>query len=92
MSIKGERLQKVGEGKVCNAKHCFTKTKIKKKSLIRKNKTRATFFTTLFERKLNELSENVSFDSEFILAFEIQPFKVSFFVFLKCQFFKVFPG
>ena len=44
MSIKGERLQKGGAVKVCNAKHCFTKTKIKKKSLIRKNKTRATFF------------------------------------------------
>ena len=44
MSIKGERLQKGGAGKVCNAKHCFTKTRIKKKSLIRKNKTRATFF------------------------------------------------
>ena len=35
----------------------------------------------LFWTKLNELSENVSFDSEFALAFEIQPFKVAFFVF-----------
>ena len=48
--------------------------------------------TTLFERKLNELSENVNFDSEFVVAFEIQPFKVTFFVSLKCQFFKVLPG
>ena len=30
---------------------------------------------------LNELSENVSFDSEFALAFEMQPFKVAFFLF-----------
>ena len=36
---------------------------------------------TLLWRKLNELTENVSFDSEFALAFEIQPFKVSFFSF-----------
>ena len=45
-----------------------------------------------FWRKLNELSENVSFDSEFALAFEIQPFKFPFFVFFKWQFFKVFSG
>ena len=31
--------------------------------------------------KLNEFSENVSFDSEFALAFEMQPFKVVSFVF-----------
>ena len=44
---------------------------------------------TLFWRKLNELSENVSFDSEFALAFEIQPFKGSFFrVFLNDNFSK----
>ena len=37
--------------------------------------------TTLFSRKLNELSENVGFDSEFTLTFEIQPFRVAFFVY-----------
>ena len=37
--------------------------------------------TTLFWRKLNELSRNVSFDSEFTLAFEIKPFKIAFFLF-----------
>ena len=42
-------------------------------------------------KKMNELSENVSFDSKFVLAFEIHRLKVSGF-FLKCQFFKVFPG
>ena len=43
---------------------------------------RACKKTTLFWRKLNELSENVSFDSEFALGFEIQSqFKVSFFYF-----------
>ena len=36
--------------------------------------------TTLFVTKLNELYENVGFDSEFALAFEIKPFKVAFFV------------
>ena len=41
---------------------------------------------------MNELSENVSFDSEFALAFEIQPFKIPFFVFFKWQFFKVLSG
>ena len=41
-----------------------------------------------FLKKLNELSENVSFDSEFALAFEIQPFKVAFFVFLNANFSK----
>ena len=30
---------------------------------------------------MNELSENVSFDSEFALAFEMQPFNVAFFLF-----------
>ena len=50
--------------------------------------------TSLFQRKLNELSEKVSFDFEFALALEIQPFKVEvpLPVFLKYQFFKVFPG
>ena len=42
---------------------------------------------TLYWRKLNEHSENVSFDSEFALAFEIQRFKVAFFVvFLNANF------
>ena len=36
--------------------------------------------TTLFWRKLNAFSENVSFDSELTLAFEIQPFKDALFV------------
>ena len=45
---------------------------------------------TLLERRLNEVSENVSFDSEFALAFEVQPFKVVLFVFFKCQSFKLF--
>ena len=35
--------------------------------------------TTPLSRKLNELSESVSFDSEFTLAFEIQPLKIDFF-------------
>ena len=43
--------------------------------------------TVLFSRKLNELSENVSFDSEFALAFEIQSFKAAFF-FLNAKFSK----
>ena len=37
--------------------------------------------TTLFLRKLNELSEKVSFDSDFDLVFEMQPFKVAFFLY-----------
>ena len=45
--------------------------------------------TILFWIKLNELFENVSFDSEFILAFDIQPFKVAFF-FLIANFSKYF--
>ena len=45
--------------------------------------------TILFWKKLNELFENVSFDSEFILAFDIQPFKVAFF-FLNANFSKYF--
>ena len=48
--------------------------------------------TTLFENKLNEFSQNVRFDSEFFLAFEIQPIKVAFFLFVKCHFFKTIPG
>ena len=34
-----------------------------------------------FERILNEISENVSFDSELALAFEIQSFTFAFVVF-----------
>ena len=45
--------------------------------------------TILFWIKLNELFENVSFDSEFILAFDVQPFKVAFF-FLNANFSKYF--
>ena len=37
--------------------------------------------STFFERKLNEISENLSFDSGFTLAFEMQLFKVEFFFF-----------
>ena len=48
--------------------------------------------TTLFWGKLNELSENISFDSEFVLAFEIQPFKVAFFVFFLMLVFQSIPG
>ena len=47
---------------------------------------------TMFQRKMNELCENASFDSEFALAFEIQQFKVAFFVFFKCQFFQGIRG
>ena len=42
----------------------------------------------LFLRKLNELSENVSFDFEFTLAFEIKLFKAAFFFFLNAKFSK----
>ena len=35
---------------------------------------------TLFWRKLNKLSENLSFASIFVLVFDIEPFKVDFFV------------
>ena len=38
---------------------------------------------TLLWRKLSELSENVKLDSELVLVFEIWPFKVGFFAFLK---------
>ena len=41
--------------------------------------------------KLNELSQNVSFDSEFALAFEIQPFKVPFFAFFLNGIFQSIP-
>ena len=44
--------------------------------------------TSLFRRKLNELSGKVSFDSEFALAFEIQPLKLRFLVFLNADFSK----
>ena len=40
---------------------------------------------------MNELSENVSFDSEFTLAFEIQPFKAAFWFFLM-PIFQSIPG
>ena len=36
--------------------------------------------TTLHSAKLNKRYENVSFHSEFALAFKIQAFKVAFFV------------
>ena len=48
--------------------------------------------TTLFWRKLNELSRNVSFDSEFTLAFEIKPFKIAFFLFFLTSIFQSIPG
>ena len=35
---------------------------------------------TLFWRKLNKLSENLSFASIFVLVFDIEPFKVDFVV------------
>ena len=44
--------------------------------------------TTLFLRKFNEISQNVSFDSEFALAFEMQLFKAAFFVFFLMQIFQ----
>ena len=48
--------------------------------------------TTLFCGKLNELSENASFDSEFAVAFEIQPFKVATFVVFLMPIFQSIPG
>ena len=39
-----------------------------------------------------ELSENVSFDSELALAFEIQSFKVACFFFFKCHCFQRIPA
>ena len=47
-----------------------------------------TIYIDLTWRKLNELSENVSFNSEFDLAFEIQLFKVACFIFLNANFLK----
>ena len=46
--------------------------------------------TSLFQRKLNELSEKVSFDFEFALALEIQPLKLKlpFLFFLNTNFSK----
>ena len=44
--------------------------------------------TTLFETKSNELSENVSFESEFVVTFVIQQFKGAFFAFLNSPIFK----
>ena len=37
--------------------------------------------TSLFSKKLSEISENVSFNSEFGLGLDIQPFKVIIFFF-----------
>ena len=48
--------------------------------------------TTLFCGKLNELSENASFDSEFAVAFEIQLFKVATFVVFLMPIFQSIPG
>ena len=48
--------------------------------------------TTLFCGKLNELSENASFDSEFAVDFEIQPFKVATFVVFLMPIFQSIPG
>ena len=47
---------------------------------------------TLFWRKSNELSRNISFDSEFTLAFEIQSFKIVFFVFFLMSIFQSIRG
>ena len=47
-----------------------------------------TIYIDLTWGKLNELSENVSFNSEFDLAFEIQLFKVAGFIFLNANFSK----
>ena len=44
--------------------------------------------TTVFVTKLNELFEDISFDSEFARAFETEPFKIAFFVFLNTNFSK----
>ena len=41
---------------------------------------------TLFQRKLNEHPEEVSFTSKFCLTVQIQYFEVSIFVGFKCQF------
>ena len=48
--------------------------------------------TTLFCGKLNELSENASFDSEFAVDFEIQPFKIATFVVFLMPIFQSIPG
>ena len=46
--------------------------------------------TRLFQRKLNELPQDVTLATKFCLTFQIQYFEVSFFVVFKCQFFKEF--
>ena len=47
----------------------------------------------LLWRKFNELSENVSLDSKFILVFEMRQFQVmDFFFFFRCQFFRTLQG
>ena len=43
-------------------------------------------------RKLNELSENLRFNTWFYLVLEICSFKVYFLYLFKCKFFKVFQG
>ena len=43
--------------------------------------------TSLFSKKLSEISENVSFNSEFGLGLDIQPFKVII-IFFKVKFLK----
>ena len=48
---------------------------------------------TLYWKKLNVLSENLRFDSKFVLVFETWQVKVGFsFFFFKYQFFKALPG
>ena len=44
--------------------------------------------STLFQRKLNEIPQNVTLAPKFCLTFQIQYFEVSFFVVFKWQFFK----
>ena len=44
----------------------------------------------IFQRKLNELPDDVSFDSKFCLTFQIQCFEILFFVVSKSEFFKEF--
>ena len=43
-----------------------------------------------FQRKLNELPQDVTLVFKFCLTFQIQDFEVSLFVVSKCQFFKEF--
>ena len=48
--------------------------------------------TRLFQRKLNELPQDVTLATKFCLTFQIQYFEVSFFVVFKCQCFKELPS